>query len=123
MVFYELTADDIGKTRLDAFGRNWSLNDVLDKVRPDDVGKRVYKVANNAQDGYEFLQIESTEQRDARLADPLKNAKDNLVRELEALNALKARHNAEMSEASARLGAAYQAVRDAVDHGANQEHG
>ena len=58
--FYEIQSTDIGKRFLRAFGRGWSLSDVLGYVQRGDVGKRLYLV-----DG--ILQVENNEQRDARV--------------------------------------------------------
>jgi hypothetical protein len=53
--------DDIGRAYIEAFGKAWRLADVIGRVQPIDVGKRVYLRGG-------VLQVENNEQRDARLA-------------------------------------------------------
>lgn len=64
--YYTITADDVGKRFLDAFGKHWPLGDVLGYVQRIDVGKRIYRLRDNA-GVRDFLQVENNEQRDARL--------------------------------------------------------
>lgn len=59
--FYEIQPADIGKRLLYAFGRTWSLRNVLGYVQPGDVGKRVYLI-----DG--ILQVENDTQRQTRVS-------------------------------------------------------
>jgi hypothetical protein len=58
--FYELQASDVGRYRLECFGQVWSLANVLGRVLPLDVGKRVYCRSG-------VLQVENEEQRRFRL--------------------------------------------------------
>jgi hypothetical protein len=59
--YVELTAKDVGRRTLRAFGRTWLLAGVIGDVLPQDVGKRVYRVGD-------ILQVENDEQLRARLA-------------------------------------------------------
>jgi hypothetical protein len=61
--FYELTAADVGKATIRAFGRIWWVTDFIGRVLPQDVGKRVVQVSG-------ILQVENDEQRDRRLNRP-----------------------------------------------------
>jgi hypothetical protein len=61
--FYTLTAADVGKRTICAFGRTRMVSDFLGRVLPGDVGKRVYLI-----DG--ILQAENDEQRAAREVTP-----------------------------------------------------
>lgn len=61
MNFYEIQYSDIGKRNINAFGTVCAIGSLLGYVRRVDVGKRIYLV-----DG--VMQVESDEQRDARLA-------------------------------------------------------
>lgn len=65
--FYEITAADVGRVRIRAFGKDWSVVDFLGRIYPQDVGKRVYRTLNNAGDHY-ILQVENHDQRARRLA-------------------------------------------------------
>ena len=58
--YYTLTAEDVGKPWLKAFGRTWLTCDFIGKVQMRDIGKRVYLV-----DG--VLQVESDRQLGDRL--------------------------------------------------------
>jgi hypothetical protein len=108
--FYTVTEDDVGYSNIVAFGRGWPTAEFLGrKVRAGDVGKRVYKTDSDRHDGYASLEIESATQRDARLADPAKNARELAAQVMKELVAMAARHNAELDEASARLHAAFTA--------------
>ena len=57
--FYTVTAEDVGRATLEAFGRRWRVSDFLGRVFAQDIGKRVYLRAD-------ILQAESNEQRDRR---------------------------------------------------------
>ena len=59
--FYTLTAADVGKPWIRAFGRTRLVSEFIGRVLPGDVGKRVYLVGD-------ILQVENDEQRDARIA-------------------------------------------------------
>lgn len=59
--YYTIERDDIGRSYIEAFGKTWRLADVIGRVQPLDVGKRVYQ-----RDG--VLSVENDQQRDARLA-------------------------------------------------------
>lgn len=59
--YYTITVDDVGKSTLRAFGRNWPTTDFIGRPQPRDVGKRVFLV-----DG--ILQVENDEQRDHRMS-------------------------------------------------------
>lgn len=65
--YYTITADDVGKRFLLAFGKNWPLSDVMGHIQRGDVGKRIYLVRNNGDDR-DLLQVENNTQRDVRLA-------------------------------------------------------
>lgn len=66
-VFYTITDDNIGKRIIGTEIGVIYLGDVIGYVQPDDVGKRLYRVPNEAQDHW-LWQCESNSQRDARLA-------------------------------------------------------
>lgn len=59
--FYTITEADLGQPFIRAFMRVWAVVNFLGRVLPSDVGKRV-----SLRDG--VLQVESSAQRDARLA-------------------------------------------------------
>lgn len=63
--YYVLTAADVGRSMFHARGKTWPLSDVIGRVQPIDVGKRVYWVQDPAR-GVDILQVESNDQRDAR---------------------------------------------------------
>jgi uncharacterized protein affecting Mg2+/Co2+ transport len=58
--FYELTAHDVGRATISAFGRSWLVTDFMGRVLPRDVGKRVYLRVD-------ILQVENDQQRDSRI--------------------------------------------------------
>lgn len=59
--FYTITAGDVGKATIRAFGRPWAASSFIGVILPGDVGKRVYRRGT-------ILQVENDEQRAARLA-------------------------------------------------------
>jgi len=59
--FYTITAGDVGKATIRAFGRPWLVSSFIGAVLPGDVGKRVYRRGS-------ILQVENDEQRAARFA-------------------------------------------------------
>lgn len=56
MPFYTIARSDVGQTLLRAFGRVWSVSDLMGMVLPIDVGKRVYLTDSCV------LQVENEEQ-------------------------------------------------------------
>lgn len=66
---YEITAGDVGKATIQAFGRVWQTVNFIGRILPGDVGKRVRKVRDNANVS-DFLTVESDEQRDRRVGKP-----------------------------------------------------
>ena len=64
--YYTITADDVSRATIRAFGKVWPVSGFLGTVQRQDVGKRVYRVPMNDQSGY-ILQVENNEQRAARL--------------------------------------------------------
>lgn len=59
--FYELTAEDVGKPTIRAFGQVWMAVDFIGRILPGDVGKRVFM-----REG--ILQVENDAQRAARVS-------------------------------------------------------
>jgi hypothetical protein len=70
-MFREIVSTDVRKTTFRAFGRNWPVVDFMGQILPLDVGKRVYLCTTNAGDS-QFLQVESTSQRDARVGNNMR---------------------------------------------------
>jgi hypothetical protein len=66
-VFYTITTDDIGKRFIKTTIGTIELGSVIGYVQPGDVGKRLYRVPNDADDSY-IWQCENDAQRDRRLA-------------------------------------------------------
>ncbi len=66
--YYEITSADVGKAFLQAFGKKWPVADFIGRIMARDVGKRVYRVQHPYPRSIDILQVESTEQRDKRLA-------------------------------------------------------
>ncbi|HEY2638921.1 MAG TPA: hypothetical protein VGI66_03430 [Streptosporangiaceae bacterium] len=64
--FYTLGPGDVRKAFIEAWDRKWPVSDFMGKIMVRDVGKRVYRVRNEAGD-YEFLQVENDQQFHARL--------------------------------------------------------
>ena len=71
-----IKADDVGRTHLlrpDCFccgaHRNIYIQDVMGRVLPSDVGKKLYRVRSDANDRW-VLQVENDAQRDARMGNP-----------------------------------------------------
>lgn len=62
--YYEIQLSDVGKAYIFAFGRHWSVTDFFGRILFGDIGKRVYRVRDNA--GEYCLQVESDQQRDKR---------------------------------------------------------
>jgi hypothetical protein len=62
--FVEITEEHVGKMLFPAFGRHWRVSDFIGRILKQDVGKRVYKVADD------LLQVENEEQRTERLRVP-----------------------------------------------------
>ncbi|MCP4900091.1 MAG: hypothetical protein GY906_24235 [bacterium] len=58
--YREITPFDVGQPNFNAFGRVWRVTDFMGHIADYDVGKRVYETSD-------ILQVESNEQRDARL--------------------------------------------------------
>jgi hypothetical protein len=67
-MYREITSADVGKKAFRAFGRNWQVADFMGRIRPGDVGKRVYLCTPIGAEGSQFLQVENDSQRDARTA-------------------------------------------------------
>lgn len=65
---YTLTAKDVGRPWIKAFGRTWMCSEFVGRVLPGDVGKRVYCVQSDAGDRG-ILQVENDDQRAARTND------------------------------------------------------
>ncbi len=61
MKHYTLTAEDVGKPHLRAFGQVWPVSGFLGRILPNDVGKRVYLRGG-------ILQVENDEQHEARMS-------------------------------------------------------
>jgi hypothetical protein len=66
-VFYTITAEDTGKRHIRTTAGTIDLAGVIGYVLAGDIGKRLYRVPNNAGDWW-FWQCESNRQRDARIA-------------------------------------------------------
>ena len=66
-IFYTITPDDVGKGVITTTAGHIRVTDVLDRVLPGDVGKRLYRVQNNAEDSW-LWQAENNRQRDERLS-------------------------------------------------------
>lgn len=62
--FREITTRDINQPSIQAFGQWWQVTGFIGRIMPCDVGKRIYKVADNS-GGY-FLQVENDSQFKAR---------------------------------------------------------
>lgn len=58
---YTIQTDDIGRGYIEAFGKSWSLANVIGRVQPDDVGKRIFYRGG-------VVQVENDQQRLERLA-------------------------------------------------------
>ena len=58
--YREITQADVGKVLFPAFGRKWAVSEFIGRIMPQDVGKRVYKVAPD------MVQVENNEQRARR---------------------------------------------------------
>jgi len=58
--FYTITAADVGRATIDAFGRSWLVSGFIGHIGTYDIGKRVYQVGD-------VLQVENDAQRDERL--------------------------------------------------------
>lgn len=67
-IHYTITREDVNRASIEAFGRKWSVTDFMGRIYPNDAGKRIYLTKNNAKD-HKYLQVESADQRDRRLAD------------------------------------------------------
>lgn len=65
--FIEITAANVGKHLLTAFGRQWLVSEFMGRVLPGDVGKRVY-LFGDTRDMGAYLQVENDEQRARRVA-------------------------------------------------------
>lgn len=59
--YREITADDVGRYLFEAFDKKWLTTSFIGRIMPGDVGKRVYRVADD------MVQVENDEQRAARL--------------------------------------------------------
>jgi hypothetical protein len=68
--FITVGSEHINKSAIKAFGRTWMVADHFGTLHDYDLGKRVYLCSNDAGD-YHYLQVESNEQRDARLRDEM----------------------------------------------------
>lgn len=64
--FYTIRSSDVGRSSLQAFGRNWST-DFMGRVQDGDVGKRVYCVAESGST-HGHLQVENDDQVNRRLS-------------------------------------------------------
>lgn len=62
---YTIQPEDVGKRTLYAFGKPWPVVDFMGVIQTRDVGKRVVRCTNAAED-YEFLQVENDSQLAAR---------------------------------------------------------
>lgn len=62
--YYEITAEDVHKGLIKAFGREWLTTDFLGRIMKQDIGKRVFLRGAV----HPFLQIENAEQLATRLA-------------------------------------------------------
>jgi len=49
---YTITTADVGKTSIQAFGRNWSTAFMGGPIRESDIGRRIYHYADSE---YDFL--------------------------------------------------------------------
>ncbi len=58
--YYTIKTEDVARANLRAFGRVWSVSDIMGRVLPSDVGKRAYLNPSG------FVQVENNEQRDQR---------------------------------------------------------
>lgn len=58
--YYTLTADDVGKPTIHAFGHTWLVMNFMGRVLDRDIGKRVYELGG-------ILSVENDEQLAARL--------------------------------------------------------
>jgi len=58
--YREITAEDVERPLIRAFGKTWRVDSFLGRVLPQDVGKRIYLVGD-------VLQVENDEQRSKRL--------------------------------------------------------
>jgi hypothetical protein len=67
VVFYTITAEDVGKRFIHTTEGLIPLGDVIGHVLPGDVGKRLVRVPDGARDSYVW-QCESNDQRDRRLS-------------------------------------------------------
>lgn len=66
-IFYTITAADVGKAFIPTEVGAITLADVIGRVLPGDVGKRLYRVPAEAGDSW-IWQCENDGQRDARVA-------------------------------------------------------
>jgi hypothetical protein len=71
-VFYTIRPEDVGKGIIDTEIGPIAVSDVLGRVQPGDVGKRLYRVPTDGglpdQPLLWYWQAENNQQRDARLA-------------------------------------------------------
>lgn len=65
-VFYTITREDVGRLVIPTEIGAINLTDVIGRVQAIDVGKRLYRVPNNARDHW-LWQCENSEQLDRRL--------------------------------------------------------
>jgi hypothetical protein len=66
-VFYTITAEDVNKTHISTSVGKIPVGEVMGRVLKVDVGKRLYRVPNNARDSW-FWQVENDRQLRERLA-------------------------------------------------------
>jgi hypothetical protein len=66
-VFYTITSDDVRKSHIKTEVGVIDVAEVIGPVQAQDVGKRLYRLPNNAGDSYVW-QCENNRQRDERLA-------------------------------------------------------
>lgn len=69
--YYDIEPGDIGKRHLNAFGTSWRVLHIPGLgvvINAEDVGRRIHEIETIG--GDRMLQVETTADRDARLADP-----------------------------------------------------
>lgn len=64
--YREITAEDVERSLIRAFGRTWQTSSFIGRILPGDVGKRIYLT------GEEVLKVENDEQRSRRIAQETK---------------------------------------------------
>lgn len=67
MQYFTIHKEDVGARSIYAFGQQWEVTDFLDRILPQDVGKRVYFKRPNDSRAAQILSAESHEQMMARL--------------------------------------------------------